>query len=85
MSHKNLSLISHFFQLLLTLAALAVSASGQCCLGFSGGVCMSCPSGMHLYRGNCIFDLAGCVTYASGFDCSGCRSNYQLVNGSCVH
>jgi hypothetical protein len=85
MTNKNSHKLSLFFQFLIVFCTLLTSASGQCCLGFSGGVCISCPAGMHLYRGNCIYDLAGCTSYVSGFDCSGCRGNYQLANGGCTH
>lgn len=39
----------------------------QCCLKFDGKACIQCPSGLHLFRGNCIIDVDYCLTYKDGF------------------
>jgi hypothetical protein len=85
MSNKNSSEIYSILTLFLALALLIPPCYSQCCLSFTGGACVSCPFGMHLFRGNCLYDLTGCASYVGGFDCGGCRGNYQLANGSCWH
>lgn len=85
MSNKNSIEIHPILVLFLALALFVPPSHSQCCLSFIGGSCVSCPSGMHLFRGNCLYDLVGCASYVGGFDCGGCRGNYQLVNGSCWH
>lgn len=85
MSNKNSSKINPILLFCIALVLILPICHSQCCLAFSGGVCISCPAGMHLFRGNCLFDLAGCASYVGGFECGGCRGNYELVNGSCWH
>jgi hypothetical protein len=85
MANKNSTIIISELMFLIAVVALIGLVDGQCCLGFNGGVCISCPSGMHLFRGSCIYDVAGCTQYQSGFDCLTCRTNYQLSNGTCAH
>ena len=58
---------------------------GQCCELMQAGVCVKCPSGMHLYRHNCLFDLPGCSEYLLGFDCHLCKQEYALKDGNCFH
>ena len=48
---------------------LVVWAQSQCCLQFEGKSCISCPSGLHLFRGNCLIDIENCAQYKDGFDC----------------
>lgn len=57
----------------------------QCCLTTvpNSKKCASCPTGMHLFRGNCIIDVENCVTYSDGFDCSACKSGFVPKNGLC--
>jgi hypothetical protein len=68
-----------------TLCLLIISVQNQCCLQFSGELCLKCPKGMHLYRGNCLFDLPNCLEYAQGFDCQRCKGSYTLSGGRCLH
>lgn len=85
MRNKNSTQINLNFLFYLALILILPVCYSQCCLAFSGGACISCPGGMHLFRGNCLYDLAGCASYVDGFECGGCRGNYELVNGSCWH
>lgn len=58
----------------------------QCCTKFVTGSkkCAECPTGFHLVKGSCIFDVDNCDTYVDGFDCSKCKTNYTLTSGACV-
>lgn len=60
--------------------------SPQCCLEFSKGTkqCLKCPESMHVYRGNCIFDVENCFSYSDGFACDQCEESYTLKKGTCV-
>lgn len=61
-----------------------VEAQSQCCLQIQGRTCISCPTGTHLYRGNCIIDIPNCQTYKDGFDCQSCLSGFALNSaGEC--
>ena len=60
--------------------------STQCCLSFVKGLkkCANCPSDMHLYKGNCIFDVDNCLEHSNGFACSKCSSGYTVTgDGEC--
>lgn len=85
MTVKNSSILALKLLILIFHSGLLFQANAQCCLEFTENSCIRCPAGMHLYRSNCIYDLEGCLEYASGFDCSSCKSNYQLVAGTCSH
>ena len=61
--------------------ALVGWAHSQCCLKFEGRACISCPAGLHLYRGNCLIDIDHCAKYKDGFDCESCAQGYQLNSG----
>lgn len=65
--------------------ALLARVHSQCCLQIQGRACLKCPTGTHMYRGNCIIDVDYCATYKDGFDCDTCNAGYQLVaTGDCV-
>jgi hypothetical protein len=34
---------------------------------------------MHLYKGNCIYDVDNCLEYISGIDCKHCEEGFKLV------
>lgn len=82
---ENSNLLLNKWTVLIVFQAIIVLTSSQCCIEFNINECIRCPSGMHLYRSNCIYDIEGCTDYLSGFDCLTCRSNYQLTNGKCIH
>lgn len=69
---------------LVLIFLLLIMVNSQCCLEFTNSLCTRCPSGMHLYRNNCIYNLPGCQTYSNGFDCQICSASYRLQpNGTC--
>ena len=70
---------------LLVMMAAVRGFLPQCCREIKHGVCAECPVGMHLYRGNCLYDVSGCAHYENGFDCGECRPGYLLNSGKCFH
>jgi hypothetical protein len=74
----------HKLYLLSSLLVLIVYSQNQCCLQIQGRICLSCPNGTHIYRGNCIIDVPNCQIYKDGFDCQTCLTGYNLnTNGDC--
>lgn len=73
-----------FISLLIVISCLIGSIYSQCCLKFNGAECVACPDNMHLYRGNCIYNLPFCKSYSNGFDCSECNDGYKLENLACI-
>jgi hypothetical protein len=75
----------HVLHIITTLVFLALEVSSQCCLKFDGRLCINCPSGTHLFRGNCILNVDNCATYKDGFDCATCNTEFSLsLQGECL-
>lgn len=71
--------------LLIILLALLQLTATQNCLKFEAGRCIECPPGTHLFRSNCLFDVANCFEYVNGFDCAACVPGFSLDSaGLCV-
>ena len=72
---------------MLLLTLLLYKVENQCCLNIQNRVCIKCPNGTHLYRGNCINNVENCDRYINGFDCDRCIQGYTLirVGGECMN
>lgn len=66
---KTVSLI------LLAFLVMVVCYSQQCCLQFNNKKCIACPENMHIYKFNCIFNIANCSQH-DGFLCMKCLPNF---------
>lgn len=65
--------------ILIGLSDLVTRCMIQCCQ-MQNDVCSSCPSGMHLYRGNCLLDLrAVCRMIMALTACSASSITYFKV------
>lgn len=76
-----------YIRTMLLLTLLLYKVENQCCLNIQDRVCIKCPNGTHLYRGNCINNVENCDRYINGFDCDRCIQGYTLirVGGECIN
>jgi len=64
--------------MILMMLSFVDEVCSVCCLSFDGEKCVACPTGMHVYEGNCLYDVVGCKEYEGGFVCRSCINGYTL-------